>query len=297
MSNSGWLARLASRRAAQRHAAASGTPQGLHGIAASGDFELPPGAQRLNDLGYGGDPAQRYDLYLPPAAAGAPIFVMVHGGGWSRGDKALWRSVRHKVAHWVARGYALASVNYRMLPEAPPLAQADDLASALAHIQAHAADWGGNASRLLLVGHSSGAHLVGLLAADRSIAERAQARPWSASIAIDSAALDVVATMSGPHLALHERAFGSQPAAWSAASPLQLLTSGLAAPMLIVCSARRFGACAQAHAFAAKAQALGGARAEVLEADLSHGELNDQLGAPGPYTERVESFIRATGLP
>ncbi len=48
---------------------------------------LPEGVKRLADLAYGSDPAQRLDVYLPREAKAAPLLVLVHGGGWSRGDK------------------------------------------------------------------------------------------------------------------------------------------------------------------------------------------------------------------
>lgn len=309
MSRGRWLEMLAERRAAgqagglrarllerlgERAAAADGMPA-LHGIAQSGAFPLPPGARVSPDIAYGPDPAQRYDLYLPPAAA-APIFVMVHGGGWSRGDKALWRNVRNKVAHWVGRGYALASFNYRMLPQAAPLQQADDVARALAHVQANADSWGGDAGRMVLVGHSSGAHLACLVACDPAIAERAGAAPCAGTVAIDSAAFDVAALMRGPYAGLYERVFGADADAWREASPLDRLQGALAAPMLAVCSSRRVESPAQAHAFGARAGALGG-RVEVLELDLSHAELNDYLGLPGPYTDAVVAFMRSIGLP
>ena len=310
MSRMRWLQMLAGRRAAagdgwrerllERHGggaveAADGSHH--HGIAASGAFKLPPGARACLDIAYGADPAQTYDLYLPQRIEGAPIFVMVHGGGWSRGDKALWRSVRNKVDCWVGRGYVLASLNYRMLPVTNPVEQADDVAAALAHLQAQGAASGADRSRTLLVGHSSGAHLAALVAADPRIGARAGATPCVATIAIDSAAYDVAAIMGGWHLGLYDRAFGTDPGAWRLASPLHRLEAGLRAPMLAVCSSRRSDSCRQASAFAARAAALGGAQVTVLPVDLTHGELNDLLGAPGAYTDAVLAFNRSIGLP
>lgn len=302
-----WLEILAARRRAgpagdgrgrliDRLAARAGAETSGYGLADAGPFELPVGARRVADVPYGDDPAQCYDLYLPREAVAAPLFVMVHGGGWSRGDKGLWRSVRNKVTHWVDRGYALASLNYRMQPQAGPLEQAEDLARALAHLQARAAAWGGDAARAVLVGHSSGAHLASLLAADASIGARAGVRAWSGTVAIDSAAFDVEAIMRGPHFGLYDRAFGSDPADWREASPLHRLRAPLAAPLLAVCSSRRGDSCPQASAFADKARALGG-RVDVLPLDLSHGDLNELLGTPGDYTEAVDAYLRSIGLP
>lgn len=305
MSAGRWLAILAARRAAasqgrgprfDRLVAGAAAAPGLHGIGDAGPFELPPGARLLADVAYGGGPATAYDLYLPRGGPRAPIFVMVHGGGWSRGDKASWRSVRNKVGCWVERGYALASVNYRMLPEAGPLEQADDVARALAHLQATAASWGGDPARMLLVGHSSGAHLASLIAVDPTIGERVGASPCIGTIAIDTAAFDVDAIMRAPHLGLYDRAFGHDSSAWRMASPLHRLGASPTAPMLCVCSSRRADSCQQAQTFADAARRAG-SRVEVLALDLSHVELNDLLGTRGDYTDAVGAFIRSIGLP
>ena len=74
--------------------------------------------------------------------------------------------VAAKVAHWLPAGIVVVSVNYRMLPRAGPLQQAGDVARAIAFVQKRAAGWHADATRLVVVGHSSGAHLAALLAAD-----------------------------------------------------------------------------------------------------------------------------------
>jgi arylformamidase len=61
--------------------------------------------------------------------------------------------------------------------------------------------------------------------------------------------------------------------------------------MLAVCSSRRAVSCAQARRFAEKAAGLGG-RASVLPQDLSHMQVNNDLGEPGTYTDAVEAFLR-----
>lgn len=266
-----------------------------HAMADAGPFELPPGASVRRDLAYGADPAQRLDLYLPALADGAALIVMVHGGGWMRGDKALLRSVRNKVAHWVGRGWALASLNYRMLPGTVPLAQADDVALALAFVQDRAEGWDVDASRIVLMGHSAGAHLVSLIAADPAIPAQAGARPWRATVTIDSAAFDLVRIMNRPHYAFYDRAFGGDPRDWQLASPLHRLVAAPAAPWLTIHSAQRDDSAEQAQAFAARAGTLGGA-VEVLAVDLTHGDLNDLLGTSGPYTDAVDAFLRRAGL-
>lgn len=274
------------------HADAAAQSRGLFGFRqrASAPAVVPAGVREIRDLAYGSDPRQRYDVYVPDVRVrDAPVIFMVHGGGWRRGDKSMQRVVQNKVAHWVPEGFILVSVNYRLLPAARPLAQAADVAKALAAAQAKARDWGGDPDRFILMGHSAGAHLVSMLNADPRLAQASGARPWLGTVALDSAAYDVTAIMNARHFRLYDRAFGNDPAYWRAASPLlQLRHAG--APFLAVCSSRREDSCPQAQAFVSKATALG-MRAQVLPEDLSHAEINGDLGLASPYTASVDAFM------
>ncbi|QKS00491.1 alpha/beta hydrolase [Sphingomonas sp. CL5.1] len=254
----------------------------------------PPGARIERDIAYGADPAQRLDLYRPAKAEGAPILVMVHGGGWSRGDKANPGVVANKVNHWLPRGFILVSINYRMVPGANPLEQANDVAKALAFVQARAREWGGDAGRVVLMGHSAGAHLVALLAAAPGIAKAQGAAPWIGTIALDSAAYDIPPIMQRQHLSLYDDAFGSDPRLWHDASPMLRLESA-PAPMLLVCSTRRADSCPPAEAFAARVRALHG-RATVAPVDMTHAEINQLAGADGAYTVTIDTFLKSIGL-
>jgi len=247
------------------------------------------GAQHgvLRDIAYGADPRQRFDVYLPQQASpGAPVIFMVHGGGWRTGDKAEAAVVRNKAPYFTARGSVFISINYRMLPDADPLLQAQDVALALASAQQQAAAWGADRRRFVLMGHSAGAHLVALLAAQPALAPGAS---WLGAVVLDSGALDVVQIMEGRHMPLFDKAFGSDPAFWRKASPAHVLQAG-AQPVLMVCSSERTVSCRQAHDFAAS---LGqrGARGQVLEQAKSHREINLELGGDAAYTAQVQAFI------
>ncbi len=250
---------------------------------------LPAGARVERDLSYGTDPQQRLDVYLPAQTKGAPILFMVHGGAWMLGDKGASNFVSNKVAHWGPKGYILVSTNYRMSKHPNPLDQADDIARALAFVQAKAPSWGGDPSKVVLLGHSAGAHLVSLLAADPRIVKKQDGTPGLGTIVLDSAAFDVVEIMQGKHHRMYDRAF------WTEASPYHRLTTA-PAPMLAVCSTKRGDACPQASAFSSKAAKLGG-RVVVLPVDMKHGEINKELGLLSDYTNTAESFMRSLGLP
>lgn len=257
---------------------------------------LPAHTRVIRDVAYGADPRQRFDVYLPAqahrvAAARLPVIVMVHGGGWVHGDKRSPGVVENKARWWLPRGYALISVNYRMLPDTAPLEQARDVAGALASAQRQAGAWGLDRDRFVLMGHSAGAHLVALLAASPHLARAAGAIDARGAILLDSGALDVEAAMRRRHLPLFDRAFGSNPAYWRATSPLHAL-SRASWPMLAVCSTRRRDICAEAHRMAAKADA-NGVRMQVLDVDLSHRDINAQLGVASTYTRQVDAFLRS----
>lgn len=245
------------------------------------------------DVAYGDGKLQRLDIYRPAinyiAAQKAPIILMVHGGAWAYGDKANSRVIENKVTRWIPRGFIFVSVNYRMIPEADPVAQADDIARALATVQKSAPGWGGDPTRIILMGHSAGAHLVTLLNADESRAAKLGAQPWLGTVSLDSGALDVPSIMNRRHAKLYDAAFGADPEFWKTASPIHQLKAG-GKPWLGICSDMIRDSCPGNVAFAEQSRKLG-LRAEILPEKLRHGPINEELGRPGAYTDAVETFM------
>ena len=246
-------------------------------------------AREERDVPYGDDPRQRYDVYIPAQPTG-PVILMVHGGGWRFGDKGSRDVVENKAAHWLPKGYVFVSANNRLLPT-DPMQQARDVARALASVQAKAASWGADPQRVVLMGHSAGAHLVALVTASPALAREAGVQPWRGTVALDSAAMDAEEIMQARHVRLYDNAFGSDPAYWRSVSPLQAVQAG-GPPLLAVCSSRRATSCGAARRFAQKANGLG-LRTTVLPQDLSHMEINRDLGLPGDYTDAVDRWIAA----
>ena len=244
----------------------------------------------VRNVRYGPDIRQRFDVYAPDSAKDAPVIFMVHGGGWAYGDKSARGVTTNKVARWVPRGFVVISTNYRMLPQADPLAQAKDVARAVAVAQQRAASWGADPAKFILMGHSAGAHLVALLATSPSIAADMPITPWLGVVSIESGALDVPAIMRNRHARLFDRAFGRDTAYWRSVSPIDALR-GPVRPMLLVCSIRRPESCARSDRFAAKVDSSGG-RAQVLREDLSHADADARLGVDPGYTSAVEAFLR-----
>jgi arylformamidase len=278
-------------RVADRGARAAGGSR----VRRAGAPALAHGSRVERDLSYGPDPDHRLDVYLPSVRPTGAIVLVVHGGAWAIGDKANPSVVAAKVAHWSPAGVVVVSVNYRLLPSADPLQQAGDLAQAIAWVQQRAASWRADPSRLVVIGHSSGAHLAALLAADPGLLRGHGAETWLATILLDCAVLDVVALMRAPHRPLFDRAFGADEAVWRQASPLHRLRTR-PAPLLLVHSGQRPESAEASRRFANAVADLNG-RAEVIEVGLSHIRLNASLGLKNPYTDRVDHFLKSVGLP
>jgi len=170
------------------------------------------------------------------------------------------------------------------------LQEAIDVALALDTAQKQAAQWGADPARFILMGHSAGAHLVSFVNAHAPLLRQLGVTPWLGTVSLDSALLNAPVVMSLPHYPLYDEVLGSDPAFWLAISPYQAVT-GAQPPYQFVCSTSRPDRpCLQAQGMAAHVQALGG-RAEVLPQDLTHGEINANLGLDSDYTRAVETFM------
>ncbi len=102
--------------------------------------------------------ADYLDLYVPDGET-APLFVMVHGGGFFYNDS------QSRQAQWMFRyfrehGYACASVNYRLSSEAGYPAPIEDVKSAVRFLRANAEKYGYNADKIIIWGESAGAYLA-----------------------------------------------------------------------------------------------------------------------------------------
>ncbi|HEY3520015.1 MAG TPA: alpha/beta hydrolase [Rhodanobacteraceae bacterium] len=242
------------------------------------------------NIAYGSDPLQMFDVYMPQTQTeNAPVILMVHGGGWYQGDKTDTPVVQNKVSFWVPSGFIFISVNYPLVPQVNPVQEAQSVAQALAYAQFHASDWGADPKKFILMGFSAGGNLVSQLAADPALATSLGAQPWLGTVSLDGAAYDVPEIMDSPHPPEYDQAFGTDVALWMAASPtLQMYTR--IAPFFAVCSTQEDAVCSQAQEFVNKAKSYG-TNATLLQENMSHGDIDANLGLPSSYTTQVSSFI------
>lgn len=110
-----------------------------------------------------GHERQVLDVYTPKGATGLPIVIWIHGGGWQAGDKT---DVQRKPQWFMDHGCVFVAPNYRLLPQVEMATLIGDVAKAVRWAHDHAAEIGGDAKRMLLMGHSAGAQLAALLATD-----------------------------------------------------------------------------------------------------------------------------------
>ena len=123
-----------------------------------------PADNSIYDLAYAkGIPGEEFlklDAHFPNGAKNLPVIVYIHGGGWTESDK---RDMDVWCQRMSRRGYVVFNVNYRLAPEYQFPLQINDCLGAMAWIQEHAKDFGGDASRIGITGGSAGGHLIAMV--------------------------------------------------------------------------------------------------------------------------------------
>ncbi len=238
---------------------------------------------------YGNDPAQVGDLWFPEGHINhhsVPLVIFVHGGGWKRGSKDNAAS-RYAPEHFTKAGYVYASIDYRLVPSVKVEDQAEDVARAVKALVDDAKKLGIDPSRVVLTGHSAGAHLVALVGTDERYLRKAGLSFANVRGVIpnDGAAYDVPNQMaqSGNFMKpTYEQAFGTDPARQKALSPT-LHAAAPNAPSFLLIHVMRKDGIAQNKGLEAALKAAG-TRVERQEFPgdglQGHAEINRRLGDP-----------------
>jgi arylformamidase len=259
--------------------AGSGGAGQVQHVAPQGNYDLHA------DLAYGTAPLQKIDVYSPKNASGAPILFFVHGGGWSKGDKAS-KDNAGKGASYTAQGVVLVSVNYGLAPETMHPKQIEDIASAFAYVKEHATEFGGDPKKIYLMGHSAGAQLVDLLATNDKYltAKGASLSDIRGVVSLDTASLDLNTRIGDDSFEggmvgnMITTAFGKDPAQLTDGSPTLNIKPGKKyPPFLMYCGSTRKTCCAQHDVFAAALKKVGGS-VTVQRIPLSHRDINMHSG-------------------
>lgn len=122
-------------------------------------YQITPG------LSYADNPDSKQvgDLYVPEGTGPWPAVLVVHGGGWIRGERADMNKFARRLAE---SGYAAYNIGYRLAPDDRFPAQLDDLRAALRWLHTQADTHHLDPERIAVMGYSAGAHLALMLGLD-----------------------------------------------------------------------------------------------------------------------------------
>ena len=235
-------------------------------------------------ISYGSHALQAMTFYPADTKGKRPLIVFVHGGAWIDGDMAD-STGQAKIKRYPKLGYHFATVNYRLLPEAEIETQAEDVAAAVAKLMSETNERGVDRERVVLMGHSAGAHLAALVGTDPRLLKAHGLSPADIAgvVSIDGAALDVPRQIAlvGPLMRIGLRmAFTSDEAMQNKLSPRRHVDSENAGRFLLLHVERR-DAATQAREFA---EALNerGTKATVAGFPgvgmAGHNAINSKLG-------------------
>jgi acetyl esterase/lipase len=143
-------------------------------------------ARVAEGVAYGDGPRRKLDVYAPRAAAAAPrpVIVFFYGGSWNGGRRQGYEFSGRALA---AQGFVVIVPDYRLVPEARYPEFLQDCAAAVRWARRHAARFGGDGERIVLVGHSAGAYNAAMLALDPRL------------LGADRAAVRGLAGLAGPY--------------------------------------------------------------------------------------------------
>jgi acetyl esterase/lipase len=133
------------------------------------------GARKIaTGIAYGQDARQKLDIYAPKQASAErlPVIIFIYGGSWASGSRKDYGFAGHALA---AKGFVTVVPDYRLVPAVRFPEFINDGAAAVKWVQDHVAQYGGDADRIILMGHSAGAYTAMMLTLDTRYLEQAGA--------------------------------------------------------------------------------------------------------------------------
>lgn len=217
--------------------------------------------------------------------------VFFYGGSWQEGDRLLYRFVGAALAR---RGIVTIIPDYRVYPQVRFPDFLDDAAAALRWARDHAGAHGGDPGRLVLVGHSAGAHIAAMLALDAQ---------WLESVGLSPGDVAGMAGLAGPYDFLPLRdpvlqvIFGPETKR-DRTQPINFV-SAEAPPLLLLAGAKdRTVDPGNSQRLAERAQRAGASARAVIYPNLDHrlilGALSPLLSPLAPVQDELTRFIRAS---
>lgn len=247
----------------------------------SQDAVLAKSTVVLANQAFGKDENQTLDVYAPKGAKGAAIVIFVHGGEWTKGDKA---AVSFKPKLFNENGIVFVSTNYRLSPAVKHPAHVSDVAAAVRWVREHAREFGGDANKIVLMGHSAGCHLATLIALDPKHLAREKLEPKDLAgiVAWSGGMYDLVdrANGEGFYPKYIRQAFGDTEAQWRDASPMAHVGDAAMPAFLFVSIEKGNASHKAAEKMVELIQKQKGRAESVLITGRDHFMANHLVGAP-----------------
>ncbi len=245
----------------------------------------PIGAwEEYRGLAYGEGLRQKLDTYKPRHATKAPIVVFFYGGSWQGGSRGLYPFVAASLA---AQGIVTVVPDYSIFPPARFPTFVEDAARAVRFARTSATQWGGDPSRLVLMGHSAGAYIAAMLSFDPQ---------WLEQVGLNSQSeLAGFIGLAGPYdfLPIEGRTlrtiFGGANRAET--QPISFVTGKEAPSLLITARRDRLVSPGNSRRMAAKIRDHGGVAEEVTYGGVGHLTL---IGAFAPGLRVLAPVLRDT---
>lgn len=241
------------------------------------------------------DKLQSLDVYSPATGEKHPVIVWIHGGGWKQGDKA---GLQKKPQAMTDKGFVLVSVNYRLTPAVTLKDMMGDVAKSIRWVRDHAAEHRGDPDRLVIIGHSAGAHLAALLCTDDRYlkAEGVPMNVLKGCVPLDVAAFDMpkrIKEGTPVKAEAYKPVFGATDEQHREFSPVYHIAKNKdIPPFLILHVASREDTKLQAHWFATKLGEAGIIASVVAAEGKTHGTISTDLGgAEDPPTLELWKFL------
>jgi len=221
---------------------------------------LPAGVVAIRDLVYltlentpYGTRNLHLDIFRPEKSGKYPVLLMIHGGGWSSGNKTMEIPMAQQIA---AAGYITIPVEYRLTPEAKYPAAVLDIKAAVRWVRANAEKYGMDTSRIAIEGNSAGGLLATLIGMTNNVAlfEGSVGNPDQSSKVHAVINVDGMVDFLAPtHLNNYMQknypihpwlgvSFRDQPTIWREASPAYWVTNKAVPVLFINSSVSRFHA-------------------------------------------------------
>jgi arylformamidase len=229
-----------------------------------------------------------------------PVVIYVHGGAWAIGDKS--NAMTNKTNLFSSLGYLLVSVNYRLSPSIVSTdpnrvlfpTHNNDVADAVKWIYDNIATYGGNKTKMALMGHSAGAHLVSLTGTSTQFlpARGIPLNTIKGVASIDTEGYNVV-NQCDDNNEYYLNAFGNTSANWTIASPVYNLVSGTLYPKFFIAKRGSETRIAISDFFISQLENVGATVSQVTGSQYDHEGINNAIGATDEtaITEPLKTFL------